>query len=294
MADERLLDEEFYFQTRGEQMLEEAERRGISRRALIGAAAAGVPLLAGAGRWAETARADTPPTPPPAPPVPAGPIVKPLPPEWFTIIGTNAEMRWDSVAGLGYTTANERFFVRDHTGTPVIDAVDVAAARVRERPARAAHGRQRAQLHLLATCAGCRPRRSRRSSSAPATAAASSRAQQGTPAPGTQWKLGAVGRRALDAAFRSRHVLERAGLERWRAVDVMPEGLDSTVVVNGVDHGPRPPAAAGREGTRRRAARVRDERPAAAVRPRLSRAARRTRLGRRREHQVARADRGRR
>jgi hypothetical protein len=30
-------------------------------------------------------------------------------------------MRWDAVAGLGYTTPNERFFVRDHTGTPIID-----------------------------------------------------------------------------------------------------------------------------------------------------------------------------
>jgi DMSO/TMAO reductase YedYZ molybdopterin-dependent catalytic subunit len=33
------------------------------------------------------------------------------------------------------------------------------------------------------------------------------------------------------------HVLRRAGLERWRAVDVLPEGLDATVVANGVDNG---------------------------------------------------------
>ena len=26
-----------------------------------------------------------------------GPILKPLPPEWFVPFGTNAEMRWDSV-----------------------------------------------------------------------------------------------------------------------------------------------------------------------------------------------------
>jgi hypothetical protein len=27
-------------------------------------------------------------------------------------------MRWDALAGLGYTIPNDRFFVRDHTGTP--------------------------------------------------------------------------------------------------------------------------------------------------------------------------------
>jgi DMSO/TMAO reductase YedYZ molybdopterin-dependent catalytic subunit len=48
--------------------------------------------------------------------------VKPLPPEWFVNFGTNAEMRWDAVPGLGYTIPNERFFVRDHTATPVIHA----------------------------------------------------------------------------------------------------------------------------------------------------------------------------
>ena len=47
--------------------------------------------------------------------------MKPLPPEWFVNYGTNAEMRWDAVPGLGYKIPNERFFVRDHTATPVID-----------------------------------------------------------------------------------------------------------------------------------------------------------------------------
>jgi hypothetical protein len=31
-------------------------------------------------------------------------------------------MRWDSVAGQPYETANERFFVRNHTATPTIDS----------------------------------------------------------------------------------------------------------------------------------------------------------------------------
>jgi hypothetical protein len=50
MADERLLDEEQYFRTRAGQLVAEAERRGISRRALLTATAAGLPLLAGTCR----------------------------------------------------------------------------------------------------------------------------------------------------------------------------------------------------------------------------------------------------
>ena len=36
--------------------------------------------------------------------------------------GTNAEMRWDSVAPGKYLTDPSRLFVRDHTSTPRIDA----------------------------------------------------------------------------------------------------------------------------------------------------------------------------
>jgi DMSO/TMAO reductase YedYZ molybdopterin-dependent catalytic subunit len=232
MADRRLLDEEFYFRTRDAQLPGEAERRGLSRRALLGAAAVGVPLLSGAGRWSSAARADT---PPPVPPAPAGPIVKPLPPEWFTIIGTNAEMRWDSVAGQPYKTANERFFVRNHTATPLIDAstwtLRVFGSALRGQPD-IDHARTftysdlrklpSEEITAFVECAG-----NGRSFFA---------SQQGTPAPGSQWKLGAVGVarwRGVPLA----HVLRRAGLERWRAVDVLPEGLDATVVANGVDNG---------------------------------------------------------
>ncbi len=59
--------------------------------------------------------------------------------------------------------------------------------------------------------------------------------QQGTPAAGSAWKLGAIG----VARWRGvplREVLERAGLTAG-AVDVMPEGLDATVVAGGVDQG---------------------------------------------------------
>lgn len=51
-------------------------------------------------------------------------IVKPLPPELFTIRGTNAESRYDSFKGTGFLTPTDRFFVRNHTSTPVLDAAD--------------------------------------------------------------------------------------------------------------------------------------------------------------------------
>lgn len=51
-------------------------------------------------------------------------VVKPLPPEWFIERGTNAETRWEALRGTGHHTPNERFFVRNHTATPVLEADD--------------------------------------------------------------------------------------------------------------------------------------------------------------------------
>src|SRR3954454_121789 len=101
------VDERDYFEDRRERRVHEL---GLSRRQLLALAAGSVPAVAGAGRlaWPASARA-------------AGTIVKPLPPEWFIALGTNAEMRWDAVAGLGERIPNERFFVRNHTATPAID-----------------------------------------------------------------------------------------------------------------------------------------------------------------------------
>ena len=59
--------------------------------------------------------------------------------------------------------------------------------------------------------------------------------QQGTPAPGTQWTLGAIGV-ARWRGVRLSEVLERAGIKR-NAVDVLPSGLDASVVTGGVDYG---------------------------------------------------------
>ena len=113
---EQFVDEDRYFAVREEQLVRKLERSGYSRRQILRSGAAGALLLAGAGRLvsAGNARAAT--------STSSSPIVKPLPPEWFIDYGTNAEMRWDAVPGLGYFIPGERFFVRDHTSTPLIDA----------------------------------------------------------------------------------------------------------------------------------------------------------------------------
>jgi DMSO/TMAO reductase YedYZ molybdopterin-dependent catalytic subunit len=155
-------------------------------------------------------------------------IVKPLPPEWFIDYGTNAEMRWDAAGDQGYLIDRARFFVRNHTSTPTIDAstwrLRVFGDGVR-RPLELSYK----SLERLACD----------SETAFVECAGNGRSffgtQQGTPASGTQWKLGAIGV-AHWRGVRLREVLERAGLRR-DAVDVMPAGLDPNYVAGGVDYG---------------------------------------------------------
>jgi DMSO/TMAO reductase YedYZ molybdopterin-dependent catalytic subunit len=223
MSTTRLTDEQEYFEQRDEQLARRLGReQGLSRRDLLKLGAAGS-LLLGAGAfgrpgWAAAQQA------------PAGPIVKPLPPEWFTPIGTNAEMRWEAMRGQGYYTPSERFFVRNHTATPLIDKRSWRL-RIFGRGLRRPEGIELDYRDLLRL-----PARSR---AAFIECAGNGRSyftsQQGTPASGSQWKLGAIG----VAHWRGvplGEVLERAGISR-RAVDVMPQGLDATVVSNGVDQG---------------------------------------------------------
>jgi DMSO/TMAO reductase YedYZ molybdopterin-dependent catalytic subunit len=159
---------------------------------------------------------------------PAGPIVKPLPPEWFVNFGSNAEMRWDAARDQGYLIDPKRFFVRNHTRTPTIDAatwrLKVFGNAVR-KPLELSYR----QLEKLACD----------SETAFIECAGNGRSffgtQQGTPASGTQWKLGAIGV-AHWRGVRLRDVLERAGLRRT-AVDVLAAGLDDEYVNGGVNHG---------------------------------------------------------
>ena len=51
------------------------------------------------------------------------PIIKPLPAGRFRVHESNAEMCWEVMRGQGYVVPNADFFVRNHTSTPLIDAV---------------------------------------------------------------------------------------------------------------------------------------------------------------------------
>ena len=114
-------------------------QRGYSRRELLKLGAVGIPLLAGFARLAapQAARADN-----------GSPISKPLPLQFFVNFGSNAEMRWDAVAGLGYEIPNDRFFVRDHTGTPIVDASTLGAEHLRHRAEGLANLGEPGHVHL--------------------------------------------------------------------------------------------------------------------------------------------------
>jgi DMSO/TMAO reductase YedYZ molybdopterin-dependent catalytic subunit len=191
--------------------------QGFSRRtflALATAAASGGALL-----HPKAASADS-----------GSPIVKPLPPELFTVFGSNAEMRWSAMREQGYLVPVDRFFVRDHTSTPIIDAktwrltidgaglrgggVEFSLAELRRLPSETAIA--------AVECAG--------------NGRSFFTTQQGQTVTGTAWQLGAVGV-AQWRGVRLSTVLRRAGLSS-RAVDVMPSGLDPNYVTGGVDLGP--------------------------------------------------------
>ncbi|WP_151083674.1 molybdopterin-dependent oxidoreductase [Nocardioides cynanchi] len=193
-----------------------------TRRGLLTAAAAGTGLIAVPG-LADRAVAGAP------------YVQKPLPSAWFYDYGTNAEMRWESVSPREYLTSPERLFVRDHTATPSIDASTytlrifgdaLATPRASDQAVSLSYADLRSlpvtRLTTVHECTG-----NGRSFFA---------SQQGTPAPGTQWKLGAVGAVAWEGV-RLATVLERVGLDP-RAVSVMATGLDADYVSGGVDYGP--------------------------------------------------------
>jgi DMSO/TMAO reductase YedYZ molybdopterin-dependent catalytic subunit len=239
-GDYGLQDEASYDRLRLSQWLSgRARGDGVSRRDLLrffggaGLAAAGLPLLA--ERRVNSAAARSGPVPAAGQAAASGPIVKPLPPEWFYVYGSNAEMRWEVMRGKGYLVPAENFFVRDHTSTPLIDAstwslkvfgTGLAGSPPASSPLVFSY---EDLLRLPATsvtafieCAG-----NGRSFFA---------SQQGETVTGTQWLLGAIGV-AEWRGVRLATVLERAGLTP-SAVDVMPYGLDPDYVTGGVDYGP--------------------------------------------------------
>ncbi|MGW7520166.1 sulfite oxidase [Streptomyces sp. NPDC054796] len=221
------VDEGAYDRSRLRQWLAgEARAEGVARRDLLrlGAAAGAAVALPTALPSPAVAAARTAPDVPTTRPAAAPGIVKPLPPDLFTVHGTNAETRFQALRGTGLHTPADRFFVRNHTSTPVLDPAtwslrvwgggldggerEFGLDELRALPA--------TECGAFVECAG--------------NARSFYATQQGEPVSGTPWGTGAVGN-ARWRGVRLGEVLRRAGITR-RAVDVMPRGLDDAYVTD--------------------------------------------------------------
>lgn len=151
-------------------------------------------------------------------------VVKPTPEDTFRILNTNRETLFQAFKGQGYLTPASHFFIRNHTSTPTIDA---ATWSLRVEGAGVRNPIDLSYEDLLCMNSVTRTRA--------IECAGNGRSffgtQQGTPAPGTQWLLGAIGV-AEWRGVRLSDILDRAGVTP-DAVDVMPEGLDPEVGTDG-------------------------------------------------------------
>ncbi len=194
----------------------------ISRRTLLGGSLVGAAVAVPGTVSPFPARAGAP------------AILKPLPPEWFTDFGSNAEMRWDSVDPAVRLTPQQRLFVRNHTVTPQLTresyALEIygdglASPRTASDPIRLTFSELRAmpatRVESTHECTG-----NGRSFFA---------RQQGQQVSGTAWSLGAVGTVRWEGV-RLADVLRRVGLSP-EAVSVQGAGLDPTYATGGIDYG---------------------------------------------------------
>ena len=164
----------------------------------------------------------------------AGPILKPIPTEWFVPFGTNAEMRWDSVDPRQYLTSQQRLFVRNHTSTPTIDA-----STYRLRIFGDGLGTARTELDAISLSLADLQALPHASLTSVHECTGNGRrffaAQQGRTASGTQWSLGAVGAVAWEGVW-LRDVLASVGIDP-KAVSIQATGLDAPYATGGVDYG---------------------------------------------------------
>ncbi len=158
-----------------------------------------------------------------------------MPPEWFTDFGTNAEMRWDSVSPKQYLTDQARLFVRNHTLTPTIDQ-DTWRLRVFGSGLATPRAESEALSLSYADLRRLPVTRSAATHECTGNGRSFFASQQGTPAAGTAWKLGAVGAVTWEGV-RLSEVLERVGVGA-DAVSIQATGLDPHYVTGGVDYGP--------------------------------------------------------
>ncbi|AEG92584.1 sulfite oxidase-like protein [Ramlibacter tataouinensis TTB310] len=225
MTHDELKDEAVYDRDRLERHLWQIQRTtGLDRRKVlrlfasslaVGAAGGMVP---GSMRQASAQQALT-------------PIVKPTPSDLFYTLGTNREMRWEAMRGQDYTVPNELFFVRNHTVTPRLAAdtwrLQIFGSGV-ATPIELTYADLLDMESVTRTraieCAG--------------NARSFFGSQQGTPAPGTQWKLGAIGVAEWEGVPLWK-VLKKAGVKQT-AVDIMPQGLDNPVTGQGNVRRPLP------------------------------------------------------
>ncbi|MEU0128088.1 sulfite oxidase [Streptomyces sp. NPDC006289] len=196
-----------------------ARAAGIDRRdllRLVAAASLAAPLVPAAAAPARAA-------------VTSPGVVKPLPPELFTVRGTNAETNFAALRDTGLLTPADRFFVRNHTATPLIDPAEwkltVWGSGLRGGPVDFSYEALRALPAVCRTafveCAG--------------NGRSLFTSQQGQQVSGTAWTLGAIGT-ARWRGVRLGDVLRRAGIGP-NAVDVLPRGLDAEVVSDGTNLG---------------------------------------------------------
>lgn len=151
------------------------------------------------------------------------PLVKPLTPEAFVDFtdgefGYNAETRWEALAGTGYLTPNDKFFIRSHAPTPRINAANWTL-RV-EGP-----GVKKPQILSYKDVLDLPPVTVTQALECAGNGRAFFGEEAGREAPGLAWRLGAVGVAEWTGAPMSA-VLERAGI-KTSAHDVMAESLDA-------------------------------------------------------------------
>ena len=212
-----LKQESVYDLERRERRLWTLQREGLSRRealARLGWMALGGAAVASGISLPRIARGQA-----------AAPaVVKPTPENIFRTLNTNRETLFEAFAGQGYLTPASHFFVRNHTSTPSIDA---ATWSLRIEGSGVANPISFSYEDLLCFRSVTRTRA--------IECAGNGRSffdtQQGTPASGTAWRLGAIGV-AEWRGVRLSDLLDRAGV-RSDALDVMPEGLDPEVGKDG-------------------------------------------------------------
>jgi DMSO/TMAO reductase YedYZ molybdopterin-dependent catalytic subunit len=139
---------------------------------------------------------------------------------------TDRETVWE--ADVPRLTPNDRFYVRNHTTAPVIDARSW-------RLLVSGDGVLGERVYTLADLQRFPTESYERAIECTGNGRVLFAEQQGTPRPGTPWGLGAIGV-ARWTGVPLRTVLRHAGL-RDDAVQVMPVGLDDSYVDDGVDWG---------------------------------------------------------